>query len=219
MNAHIEWIDEPVVGLGATAQSPTQYADCNIAAPSETGKGIIRRLQALLQNAIPNSGVLQTGYLDAETCAAWRDYTATRPWMRQYPGNFNITNILDTLDGASVDPDTNRIVHHWRCNGPQITPDCTKVPARVTADPCPAGQRKDPTSGLCVEVPCAPGERREVASGACVPIVCPDGQTFNNTTNKCEPISTPKVSGKKKSNLGLLLLAGATVAAGYFALT
>lgn len=222
--------------LGATAQNPAQYADCNIAAPSDTGKEIIKRLQALLQREIPNSGVLQTGFLDAETCAAWRDYTADKPWYRKYPGNFNITNILDTLDGASVDAN-GVIVHHWRCNGPVVSPDCTKVPGRKPeTDPCPIGQERDATSGDCVPLPpcppgekrdettgecvtlgpCPPGEKRDVASGDCVTIQCPNGQVLDLKTNQCAPIKVSK--GKKKSDLGLLLLAGAVLAAAAYSL-
>jgi len=229
VNARIQWIEEgpslqsvfqslgEVVQqhkstLGATASNPAQYVDCNIAAPSAAGQGIVKRLQALLQREVPGAGVLQTGFLDAETCAAWRDYTADKPWMKAYPGNFNITNILDTLDGASVDPSTGRVVHHWRCNGPMVTPDCTQVPARAgEVDTCPEGTERDPTTKKCVpSEPCPPGQERD-ENGVCAPIKCPDGQQFDLTSGRCVP--TPKTSAKKKSNKGLLLLASAAAAA------
>lgn len=234
MNARIEWIEETPssfalgevlltlgeavekhrrnVGVGATAAAPAQYADCNIAAPSAAGQGIVRRLQALLQREVPGSGVLQTGFLDAETCAAWRDYTADKPWMRTYPGNFNITNILDTLDGASVDTN-GRIVHHWKCNGPMVTPNCAQVPPRGDADPCPAGMQRDDTTRECVPlVECPPGQQRDSA-GQCVPIVCGEGEVFDPVSGQC--VAAPKTSSKKRksSTGGLLLLASAAVAA------
>lgn len=148
---HVEWIkpSQPAGFLGmvgATADNPKVYADCNLAAPSETGKEIIKRLQAMLQRQMPDYNVKQTGFLDAETCAAWRDSPTGQNLARMgitYPSNFNVTNILDTLDGASVDADGN-IQHHWVCQSQMISPDCSKVAARET----PTTAKKKSKAGL-----------------------------------------------------------------------
>jgi hypothetical protein len=218
MNARIQWIDDaPTVGLGtrprvwwlgddpkiatlgATAAKPAVYPDCNLAAPSEAGKGIIRRLQARLQTEVPNSGVVQTGFVDAETCAAWRDGPTSKFLTKigfPYPGNFNVTNILDKLDGASVDPKTGKIVHHWVCQGAKVSSDCTKSKSRGPgADPCPEGKKRNEATGLCedVAIECPPGQQLDPATGTCVdspPFECPEGMV-RNAFGICEPTTCP----------------------------
>lgn len=139
----VEWIESNGM-LGATASNPKQYADCNIAAPSEAGKEIIRRLQSFLQTQVPNSDVKVTGFLDQQTCRAWRA-SPTGVMLEQtfglpYPANFNITNILDTIDGRTGD------THHWSCNGSMVVPDCSQVPMRV--DTPASGKKKSKKSNL-----------------------------------------------------------------------
>ena len=146
--------------LGASASNPKQYADCNIAQPSAAGKEIIRRLQAYLQQQVPNSNVKQTGFLDQQTCRAWQVSPAGK-FLESlgipYPANFNITNILDTLDGATANAD-GTITHHWVCNGPQVTPDCTQVPMRTDCGP---GQVFDSAAGKCISVQPTAGKKRK----------------------------------------------------------
>lgn len=194
----VSWVGDPSTGqLGATADNRALYEDCNLAMPSETGKEIIKRLQAMLQRQMPGYDVLQTGFIDAETCAAWRD-SPTSKFLTSigipYPQNFNVTNILDTIDGRTGSQ------HHWRCNGPKVSPDCSKTTPRGTGDPCPIGQKRDP------------------ATGACKDIVCGAGQEFDPETNGCVDVSPTPRKKKKKSKLGLLLLGGAAAAAAAYAM-
>lgn len=231
----IEWIQDPppstpggVFGLGATAQNPMQYADCNIAKPTEAGKQIITKLQKFLQQQVPGSRVLQTGFLDAETCAAWREYTRDKKFMGPYPQNFNIHNILDTVDGASVAG--GKVVHHWKCNGPIIFPPCDQVPPRTgDADPCPDGQQRNSETGACEDIVCPEGQivrgkkcvaescpggyRLNLETGDCDLITCPEGQMYNLEAERCEEPQPVTTKGKRKSGGGLLLLAGAALGA------
>lgn len=235
----IEWIIEQppttfppnVHMLGATAANKAKYADCNIAQPTEAGKQIVTKLQKFLQERVPGSGVLQTGYLDAETCAAWRDYTADKTsFMGPYPQNFNINNILDTIDGADVI--NGQVVHFWECNGPKISPPCDQVPPRVPgggADPCPTGKKRNEESGqcedivcpegkvlqgnLCVAESCPPGWEVDLMTGDCKQIVCPEGEVFLVETGQCGPIPQPTPTTGRRKGKGVLLLAGAALAA------
>lgn len=199
----VEWITpvSPVSGrIGATASNPARYDDCNLAAPSATGREIIKRLQAVLQREMPGYDVLQTGYLDAETCAAWRDSPTGRmleSFGIPYPTNFNVTNILDKLDGASQGPD-GRIRHHWQCASDMISSDCSKSTPRGSGDPCPRGQQRDPETGSCHDIVCGQGQALDPESGECV--------------------ATAKKK-KGKTNWGVALLGAAVVAAGAFALS
>jgi hypothetical protein len=102
-------------GLGWSGDNPIVLLDANLAAPSESGKQINRDLQAFLRDR--GFSVQVTGFLDKPTVEAWRDWTADKSWYTAWPGNFNVTNILDTIYGADSSG------HFWVVQGERIVPD------------------------------------------------------------------------------------------------
>lgn len=153
----------------------------------------------------PEELALPWGVADDRTTKVQQDLNNDLDGHDYFP--ITVTSILDAPTCGAMRTAENE----WGMNYLQVF----GLNCQAFTDP-----EKKPVEAQPPPTPCAPGERRNVATGQCETIECAEGEQLDTATNQCVPVPPTPTAGrrKKKSNMGLLLLGAAALAAGAFAL-